>query len=49
MVDNIFLCDIGAFVTIQEAVMRLRTIGLISTLVLGLFPDREGRGNVSEI
>ena len=46
MVDYSFPCDIGAFVTIQETIMRLRTIGLISTLVLGLFPDREGRGNV---
>ncbi len=36
MIDNSFPCDIGAFVTIQEAIMRLRTIGLISTLVLGL-------------
>ncbi len=36
MIDNIFLCDIGAFVTIKEAIMRLRTIGLISTLALGL-------------
>ena len=36
MVDYLFPCDIGAFVTIQEATMRLRTIGLISTLVLGL-------------
>ncbi len=36
LLDNLFLCDIGAFVTIQEAIMKLRTIGLISTLVLGL-------------
>ncbi len=36
MIDNLFPYDIGAFVTIQEAIMRLRTIGLISTLVLGL-------------
>jgi len=36
MIDNRFPCDIGAFVTIQEAILRLRTIGLISTLVLGL-------------
>ncbi len=36
MIDNLFLYDIGAFVTIQEATMRLRTIVLISTLVLGL-------------
>jgi len=33
----------------EEAIMRLRTIGLIGTLVLGLFPDRERWGNVSEI
>jgi len=37
MIDNLFPCDIGAFVTIQEAIMKLRTIGLISTLTLGLF------------
>ncbi len=36
MIDSYFPCDIGAFVTIQEAFMKLRTIGLISTLVLGL-------------
>ena len=36
MIDNLFPCDISAFVTIQEAIMRLTTIGLISTLVLGL-------------
>ncbi len=36
MIDNLFLYDIGAFVTIQEAILRLRTIGLIGTLVLGL-------------
>ncbi len=36
MVDNLFPCDIGVFVTIQEAIMRLRTFGLIITLVLGL-------------
>ncbi len=36
MIDNLFPCDIGTFVTIQEAIMRLRTIGLISTLALGL-------------
>ena len=36
MIDNLFPCDISAFVTIQGAIMRLRTIGLISTLVLGL-------------
>ena len=29
-------CDIGVFVTIQEAIMRLSTIGLIVTLALGL-------------
>ncbi len=34
--DSSFRCDIGAFVTIQETIMRLRTIGLISTLALGL-------------
>ena len=49
MIDNPFPCDIGPLVTIQEAIMRLRTIGLIGTLVLGLFPDRERWGNVSEI
>ncbi len=36
MVDYLLPCDIGAFVTIQETIMRLSTIGLISTLVLGL-------------
>ncbi len=36
VIDSLFPCDIGGFVTIQEAIMRLRTIGLISTLVLGL-------------
>ncbi len=36
MVDYLFPCDIGALVTIQETIMRLRTIALISTLVLGL-------------
>ena len=36
MIDNLFLCDIGAFVTIQEAIMMLRTIGLFVTLALGL-------------
>ncbi len=35
-VDSYFPRDIGAFVTIQEAVMKLRTIGIISTLALGL-------------
>jgi iron(III) transport system substrate-binding protein len=36
MIDNTFSCDIASFVTIQETIMRERTIGLISTLVLGL-------------
>ncbi len=36
-IDNPFSCDIGGFVTIQETILRLRTIGLIGTLVLGLF------------
>jgi putative ABC transport system substrate-binding protein len=36
VLDNLFLYDIGAFVTIQETIMKLRTIGLISTLALGL-------------
>jgi hypothetical protein len=36
VIDNLFPYDIGAFVTIQETIMRLRTIGLISTLALGL-------------
>jgi putative ABC transport system substrate-binding protein len=36
MIDTLFACDIGAFVTIQKAIMKLRTIGLISTLALGL-------------
>ncbi len=36
VLDNLFPCDIGDFVTIQEAIMRLRTIGLIVTLALGL-------------
>lgn len=40
MIDNLFPCDIGAFVTIQEAIVRLRTIGLISTLALGLLAGR---------
>ncbi len=35
-IDSSFPCDIGAFVAIQETFMRLRTIGLISTLALGL-------------
>ncbi len=33
----------------EEVITKLRTIGLIGTLVLGLFPDRERWGNVSEI
>jgi len=36
MIDNPFPCDIGGFVTIQETTMKLRTIGLISTLALVL-------------
>ena len=36
MIDKPFLCDIATFVTIQETIMRLRTIGLIATLALGL-------------
>ena len=36
MIDKPFPCDIGAFVTIQETIMKLRTIELISTLALGL-------------
>ncbi len=36
MIDNPFTCDIGALVTIQEIIMRLRTIGLIVALALGL-------------
>ncbi len=36
MIDNSFPYDIGAFVTIQEAIMRLRTVRPISTLVFGL-------------
>ncbi len=36
MIDSPFPCDIDAIVTIQETIMRLRTIGLISTLVLRL-------------
>jgi len=36
MVDNLFPCYIGAFVTIQETILRLRTIGIISSLALGL-------------
>ncbi len=35
-IDNPFPCDIGAFVPIQEAIMKLRTIGLIVILTLGL-------------
>ncbi len=37
MIDNLLLCDIGPLVTIQETIMKLRTIGLIRILVLGLF------------
>jgi len=36
VVDSPFPCDISTFVTIQEAIMKLRTIGLIVTLALGL-------------
>ncbi len=36
MIDNLFPCDIGAFVTIKETIMRLTTIGLISVLTFGL-------------
>ncbi len=36
MIDNLFPCDIGVLVTIQEAIIRLRTIVLVSTLTLGL-------------
>jgi len=36
MIDNPFSCDIDAFVTIQETVMRLRTIGLIRSVALKL-------------
>jgi len=39
MIDNLFPYDIGAFVTIQETIMRLRTIGLISTLAIGLLTN----------
>ncbi len=51
MIDKLFPCDIGAFVTTQEAIMRLRTIGLISTLVLGLLagplpPEAQKAGKV---
>jgi len=44
MIDNPFPCDIGDFVTIQETILRLRTIGLISTLALdgGLKGDSPG-------
>jgi len=35
-IDNLFPRDIASFVTIQETIVRLRTIGLISTLVIGL-------------
>ncbi len=40
MIDNLFPCDISAFIAIQEAIMRFRTIGLISTLALGLLAAR---------
>jgi hypothetical protein len=36
MIDNLFPCDMGALVTRQETIMRLRTIALISSLALGL-------------
>jgi len=36
MIDNLFPCDIGAFVTIRETIVRLRTIGLICVLAFGL-------------
>jgi putative ABC transport system substrate-binding protein len=36
VIDNAFPFDISAFVTIQETILRLRTIGLIVTLALGL-------------
>ncbi len=36
MIDNLFPCDIGALVTKQETIMRFRTIGLISILVIGM-------------
>ncbi len=36
MIDNLFPCDISAFVAIQGAIMRLRTIGLLGILVLRL-------------
>jgi hypothetical protein len=35
-IDKFFPCDIGAFVTIQEIIMRLRIIVLIVALALGL-------------
>jgi len=36
MINNFYPWDFGAFVTKQEAIMRLRTIGLIVALALGL-------------
>ncbi len=39
MVDYLFPCDISAFVTIQETIVRLRTIALIGLLVLGLLAE----------
>ncbi len=39
MIDNPFPCDIGGFATIQETIMKLRTIAVISTLVLGLLAE----------
>jgi len=36
MIDNLFPYDISSFVTIQEAIIRLTTIGLINILILGL-------------
>jgi putative ABC transport system substrate-binding protein len=36
IIDNLFPCDIGAFVTIQETIVKIRSIVLISTLALGL-------------
>ncbi len=36
MIDNLFPYDLGAFVTMQVTIMRLMTIGLVSTLALGL-------------
>ena len=36
MIDSLFPCDVGALVTIPEAIRRLRTAGLIVSLSLGL-------------